>query len=81
MNQWMRMFKSQTTKKDDLHILVVSVVKRRKVFILAIFYNSGVRGDPIWTAAKVKLIKGYICATAVGNVTDLGQKQTHNPSV
>lgn len=41
------MFKSQTTKKDDLHILVVSVVKRRKVFILAIFYNSGVRGDPI----------------------------------
>jgi len=25
-------------------------------------------------AAKVRLIKGYTCAAAVGNITDLGQK-------
>lgn len=45
------------------------------------FYNSGVEGDPSWMAAKVKLNKGYSCATAMENVPDLGQKQTHNPGV
>lgn len=51
-----------------------------KFLILSVFHNSGVKGDPSWTSAKVKMIKGDICATAVGNVTDLGQKQIHNPS-
>lgn len=83
MNQWRITFKSEKNKRGDTHILVVFVVKKNRNFsyLLCFIIQESWETQSEQQQERVRSAKGYICAMTVGNVTDLGQRQIHNPTV